>query len=200
MKYEGVDRNSTAYQVILSISEIICNTCSKSVKRILAMSNSEVARLRQEITLSYQSCLSVFESPGITAPHSFITARMEKISDCQEQLVNLVGSDAATRITAQAISEAAQEGSEETGKDTGKATMTIMERTREITRLKVQVASSFHACIQLCASSSTAAHQAALKSYLKDLVGYQKELTALAGADEAMHMMFEAMESGDNTP
>ena len=82
------------------------------------MSNSEVARLQQEITLSYQACLSVFESPGITAPHAFITARMEKISDCQEQLVSLVGSDAATRITAQAISEAAEEDVKATEKDT----------------------------------------------------------------------------------
>ena len=73
------------------------------------MSESEVARLRREIALSYQACLRVFESPSITAPHSFITARMEKIAECQEQLVDLVGADAATRITAQAISEAAEE-------------------------------------------------------------------------------------------
>jgi len=73
------------------------------------MSESEVARLRREIALSYQACLRVFESPAITTPHSFITARMEKIAKFQEQLVDLVGADAATRITAQAISEAAEE-------------------------------------------------------------------------------------------
>jgi regulator of replication initiation timing len=162
------------------------------------MLNSEVARLRLEITLFYQACLSVFESPGITAPHAFITARMEKISDCQAQLISLVGSDAATRITAQAMDEAGEEGPEMTDKDTRKATMTIMERAREITRLKEQVASSFHACMQLYTSSGTVAHQAALKSHLKDMVGYQKELTTLAGANEAMLMMFEAMEGGEN--
>jgi len=74
------------------------------------MSESEVARLRREITLSYQACLNVFESPCVTAPHSFITARMERISDCQAQLVDLVGADAATRITAQALCEADEEG------------------------------------------------------------------------------------------
>jgi hypothetical protein len=73
------------------------------------MSESEVARLRREITLSYQACLSVFASPSITAPHSFITARMERISDCQTRLVDLVGADAATRITAQALCEADEE-------------------------------------------------------------------------------------------
>lgn len=73
------------------------------------MSESEVARLRQEIMLSYQACLRVFESPSITAPHDFITARMERISDCQVHLVDLVGADAATRITAQALCEAGEE-------------------------------------------------------------------------------------------
>ena len=77
------------------------------------MSESEVARLRREIALSYQACLRVFESPSVTAPHSFITARMERISDCQTQLVDLVGADAATRITAQALCEAGQEDGEE---------------------------------------------------------------------------------------
>ncbi len=77
------------------------------------MSESEVARLRREIALSYQACLRLFESPGITAPHSFITARMEKISECQARLVDLVGADAATRVTTQAISEAAKEDREE---------------------------------------------------------------------------------------
>jgi hypothetical protein len=79
------------------------------------MSQSEVARLRQEITLSYQACLRALESPGITAPHSFITVRMEKISDCQDQLIDLVGANAATRITAQALCEAG-EGDGEGGK------------------------------------------------------------------------------------
>jgi hypothetical protein len=77
------------------------------------MSQSEIARLRQEIMLSYQACLRVFEVPNITAPHSFITARMEKISDCQAQLVDLVGADAATLITVQAIGEVAEEDTEE---------------------------------------------------------------------------------------
>jgi len=81
------------------------------------MSESEVARLRREISLSYQACLRALEAPAITAPHSFITARMEKISDCQEQLVSLVGADAATSITAQAMKEAGEEDVEVTGEE-----------------------------------------------------------------------------------
>jgi len=78
------------------------------------MEKSEVARLRREITLSYQACLSVFESPGITASHAFITAKMEKIAGCQERLVDIVGADAATRITAQALRDACEEDGEAT--------------------------------------------------------------------------------------
>jgi hypothetical protein len=76
------------------------------------MSKSEVACLRREITLSYQACLSVFEAPGITAPHAFITAKMEKIAECQERLVDIVGADTATRITAEALREAGEEDGE----------------------------------------------------------------------------------------
>ena len=79
------------------------------------MSESEVARLRREITLSYQACLRALESPSITAPHSFITARMEKISDCQDQLVDLVGADVATCITAQALCNAGEKDVEAEG-------------------------------------------------------------------------------------
>jgi hypothetical protein len=91
-------------------------------KHVDIMEKSEVARLRREISLSYQACLRALNSPAITAPHSFITARMEKISDCQEQLVSLVGADAATRITAQAMKETGEENVEVTGKDASKAT------------------------------------------------------------------------------
>src|SRR5579884_2232780 len=91
-------------------------------KHIDIMSQSEVACLRREIMLSYQACPRVLDSPTITAPHSFITARMEKMSDCQEQLVSLVGADAATRITAQAMKEAGEEDVEVAGKNTGKVT------------------------------------------------------------------------------
>lgn len=64
---------------------------------------SEVARLRREIALSYEAAARVFESPGIIAPHSFITARMERISDIEAQLVDLVGADEATRLTIEAM-------------------------------------------------------------------------------------------------
>ena len=76
------------------------------------MSESEVARLRREIVLSYQACLSVFESPSITAPHAFITAKMEKIAECQEQLIDIVGADAATSITVEAMRKADEEDGE----------------------------------------------------------------------------------------
>ena len=58
---------------------------------------------------SYQACLSVFESPSITAPHAFITAKMEKIAECQERLVDIVGADAATRITTEAMRKTGEE-------------------------------------------------------------------------------------------
>lgn len=84
-------------------------------KQVDIMSKSEVARLRREIALSYQACLSVFESPGITAPHAFITAKMEKIAEYQEQLIDIVGSDAATRITVEAMRKAGEVTSKDTG-------------------------------------------------------------------------------------
>lgn len=66
---------------------------------------SEVARLRNQIALEYQTAMRAMHDPAITAPHLFITKRMEVISDCEEQLVSLVGAQNATRLIWEAMEE-----------------------------------------------------------------------------------------------
>jgi hypothetical protein len=51
----------------------------------------EVARLRQRIALEYEAAMRGPTSPAITAPHEFITARIEEhIAECHEKLQALV--------------------------------------------------------------------------------------------------------------
>ena len=66
---------------------------------------SEVACLRTRIMLEYQAAMRAMHDSALTAPHLFITKRMETISDLQEQLVPLVGAQQATRVTWEAMEE-----------------------------------------------------------------------------------------------
>ena len=71
----------------------------------MSMQRSEVARIRQQIILEIQACERVFHELAIIAPHQFITKRLEAISDYQAQLVPIVGAEAATKITFEAMEE-----------------------------------------------------------------------------------------------
>jgi hypothetical protein len=55
---------------------------------------SNVARLLQEIDLNYQAAALGLSGIALgTSMHQFITARMERIEDARQELVNLVGDE-----------------------------------------------------------------------------------------------------------
>lgn len=63
------------------------------------MSQSEIARIRQQIELEQQAAwLGLYGLAQGTAQHTFITAKMERIWDLRETLVPLVGEDEANRM------------------------------------------------------------------------------------------------------
>lgn len=65
---------------------------------------SEVARLMQQIAAEYmaaQAGLSGLASG--TSQHAFITARLENIGRCHEQVSTLVGSEQAARLLAETL-------------------------------------------------------------------------------------------------
>lgn len=68
------------------------------------MEDDEIAKLKDQIIQSYQTAYRVLSS---------ISARIEKIAECQEQLVDLVGADEATKTA---------------NKNTGKVTRYIPQR------------------------------------------------------------------------
>lgn len=65
---------------------------------------SEVARLMQQISAAneaaYQELYGLAQG---TAQHAFITARMERMSVCHEQLVELVGEHEAALLLCRAL-------------------------------------------------------------------------------------------------
>jgi len=77
------------------------------------MSTSEVARLKQQIELEYIAAergLNGFAAGA--AKHEFITARMENIGRCHEQLKTLVGENEAIKALAQALEQAGSEAAQ----------------------------------------------------------------------------------------
>ena len=72
-------------------------------------SKSEVARLRRRIEQEYEAAERALRGYAVTAKHEFITARMEKIGACHEQLKALMGEAAATHILAEALEQAGSE-------------------------------------------------------------------------------------------
>ncbi len=72
-------------------------------------SKSEIARLRKRIEEEYEAAERALHGYAVTSKHEFITARMEKIGACHEQLKTLVGEAAATHILAEAMEQAGTE-------------------------------------------------------------------------------------------
>ena len=64
---------------------------------------SEVARLMRQITEEYEAAQRGLSGVAITAAHQFITARMENIGRCHEQLKQLVGEPGAMALVAQSL-------------------------------------------------------------------------------------------------
>ena len=72
-------------------------------------SNSEVARLRRRIEEEFEAAERAMHGYAVTARHEFITARMEKIGACHEQLKTLVGEEEAIKVLAEALEHAGSE-------------------------------------------------------------------------------------------
>ena len=54
------------------------------------MAGSEVAKLLERITLSYQAAQRALTSPAIMAKHEFIQKRMEEIEIARDKITKLV--------------------------------------------------------------------------------------------------------------
>jgi hypothetical protein len=57
------------------------------------VANSQVAKLLEQIELSYLAARRALCSPAIMAPHEFIQRRMEEIEIGREKIAALVGGD-----------------------------------------------------------------------------------------------------------
>ena len=71
------------------------------------MSESEVARLRRQIADEYIAAKLAMEGFAVTARHEFVTAKMQNIAACHQELVKLVGGQEATKVIAETIWEPA---------------------------------------------------------------------------------------------
>ena len=68
------------------------------------MAESEVARLMRQIASEYMAAQAGMSGLAIgTAQHKFITARMENMGRCHEQLISLVGKEQATKLLAETL-------------------------------------------------------------------------------------------------
>ena len=71
------------------------------------MSLSEVARLRRRIADEYIAAKLAMEGFAVTAPHEFVTTKMQNIATCHQELIKLVGEQEATKVVAETIWEPA---------------------------------------------------------------------------------------------
>ena len=71
------------------------------------MSQSEVARIRQQIELEQQAAwLGLYGLAQGTAQHEFITAKMERIWELRDTLAPLVGEAEASRMMCESCERA----------------------------------------------------------------------------------------------
>ncbi len=64
-------------------------------------SNSTVARLRKQIEAEYLAAQRGLEGLAAVARHEYITAKMENMDRCHQQLAKLVGEERAIQMVAQ---------------------------------------------------------------------------------------------------
>jgi hypothetical protein len=70
------------------------------------MAQSEVARLMEQIAAEYMAAQAGMSGLAMgTAQHAFITARMENMHKCQEELKTLVGEQEAIKLVVQSIEQ-----------------------------------------------------------------------------------------------
>lgn len=62
------------------------------------MSTSEIARLREQVRLEYESAKNGLEGLGMVARHDFISKRQHNIETCFTQLTQHMSPDQATLL------------------------------------------------------------------------------------------------------
>jgi len=65
--------------------------------------NSEVARLLAQIEAEHRAAEQALKAPFYVAKHAFITARMQRIGECGEQLKALVGPEQSLALVCQVL-------------------------------------------------------------------------------------------------
>ncbi|HZO74832.1 MAG TPA: hypothetical protein VFB60_21680 [Ktedonobacteraceae bacterium] len=70
------------------------------------MSQSEVARIREQIRLEYEASQRIFTDFTLTARHQYITKRQENIGVCFEELSKLLSPQEAIAIVAETLNAA----------------------------------------------------------------------------------------------
>ncbi|GCE29468.1 hypothetical protein KDA_49520 [Dictyobacter alpinus] len=68
--------------------------------------NSEVARLLENIRLSYESAYTAMHGPAISATHEFISKKLENIQSSHVQLQTIVGEHEAMKLVAETLDTA----------------------------------------------------------------------------------------------
>jgi hypothetical protein len=66
-----------------------------------SMSQSEVARIREQMVAEYEAGKRGLEGLAVTARHQFITQKVENMSHCHTRLIALVGQEQAGKIIAE---------------------------------------------------------------------------------------------------
>ncbi len=75
------------------------------------MPASEITKLLETITLSYEAAQRAFTSPAIMAKHEFIQRRMEEIEIGREKIAELVGDELkATDLVVKRLAEIEEQG------------------------------------------------------------------------------------------
>lgn len=70
--------------------------------------NSEVARLLENIRLSFEAAQRALQGPAIVARHEFITTKMEHMQQAHAQLQTMVGEREAMQLMAKALDTPAE--------------------------------------------------------------------------------------------
>ena len=66
----------------------------------MQQNHSELARLRQQIALEYEAAERALHSPAITAPHAFLTQRMERVWEHLQAAERVVGKEGMQQVLA----------------------------------------------------------------------------------------------------
>jgi hypothetical protein len=66
---------------------------------------SEVARLLQQIKLSYESAQLALSGSAMVASHEFITKHMENMEESRVALTGIVGSDEAIKLFTETLED-----------------------------------------------------------------------------------------------